>query len=210
MYGFNYYEDQQFQADAKASAKAAFEKKKTAPPPEPGYFDKPAPGTAPTWENGMEYEPLTGNLGYLIASGIRAFEDIGKAGAMLLGEYEAVAEPGKIKVNDEDVHQSARVVGDIARTMLPFFVPGVGVGVGTATITSTTGIESVNMGMDAGTAGTRAALAGTTALGMAAVAPLSGKALNALFTGQGNAVAEVGKSFALNMALGTEIGRAHV
>ena len=84
-FGFNYYEDQQFQADANASAKSAFEKQKTAPPPEHGYFDRPAPRPfGAGYPGGMEYEPLDGNIGYLIASGVRAFEDIGKAGAVLL------------------------------------------------------------------------------------------------------------------------------
>lgn len=196
MLGFNIYQEMQDKADLKIKAQTAFTHTK------PGQFSQEQPEQQP-WANGMEYEPLTGNLGYLIHSGINAFESVGRAGALMLGEYEAAATPGKIKLDDSQVNAATRTIGDIGSTLLPFLVPGIGLATGTAAITANTGIESVEAGMDAKTAAFRAGMAGSTAAAMGFVAPLSGKALDSLFTGGGTkALIEVSKSAGLNVGLG--------
>lgn len=194
MLGFNIYQELQDKADLKTNAREAFTHV------EPGQINQTE---QQPWEDGMQYEPLTGNLGYLINSGIKAFESVGRAGALMLGEYEAAATPGKIRMDDSQVHAATRTIGDIGSTLLPFMVPGIGLATGTAAITANTGIESVEAGMDATTAGVRAGMAGTTAAAMGFVAPLSGKALDSLFTGGGTkALLEVSKSAGLNVGLG--------
>lgn len=196
MLGFNIYQEMQDKSDLKVKAQAAFTHA------EPGKLNPTQPEPQ-TWEDGMQYEPLTGNLGYLVNSGIRAFESVGRAGALMLGEYEAAATPGKIKLDDSQVNAATRTIGDIGSTLLPFMVPGIGLATGTAAITSNTGIESVEAGMDAKTAALRAGMAGSTAAAMGFVAPLSGKALDSLFTGGGTkALLEVSKSAGLNVGLG--------
>lgn len=196
--GINPYEENQMLLSAQAITKARA-KEKPVVTADSQYADE---GSIYRKEDLDAF--YSSNLGYLVASGVKAAENIFKTGALATGQFEAIEEMESIKVNPENVNGAVRIIGDIGQTMLPFFIPGIGLEVGAATMAGTTGIESVEAGMDAGTAGMRTAFAGGSAVAMAAINPLSGKALGALMEGKTlSSVLEVGKSAVYNVGIGT-------